>query len=100
MSRYVIANADGYLYSGNAVPETTYQSMPSNPTVAVPRSWIQPLFDTKNVLAAMKYDTQADAAETLVHPDLHHSAKTDFDACKVQEVEHDRNDPQAIRDPV
>ena len=100
MSRYVIKNAEGLLYSGNHVPETTYESMPSNPTVAVPRSWLKPLFETKNVLAAIKYETAADAADMVAHPDLHSAAKSDFDGCSVQEVEFDRQDPQAVRDPV
>lgn len=97
MSRYVIANADGFLYSGNHIPETTYESMPGNPTVAVPRSWVSPLFETRNVLAAQKYDSVEDATGALAHPDLHSTGS--FADCKVMEVEFDRHAPQAIRDP-
>ena len=95
MSRFVIRHPHGGLYTGNTVTKTTYESVPDNPTVAAPRAWLAPQFDTRNVLGAQKYETHEDAVAILAHPDL--EDPTAFAGCEVMEVEFDRHDPQALR---
>ena len=95
MSRFVISNPDGLLHTDNYVPETIYVSVPGNPTQAVPVSKLLPIFDTKNVLLALKYATAADAHAMLSHPDL--QPPEAFAGCEVLECEFDSAHPQALR---
>jgi hypothetical protein len=95
MSRYAIKNQAGLFYSGNLVVETKYEPIPGNPTVAAPRSFLAPLFETIRADQGLKYETAEDAAYLLAHPDLHDPRA--FDGCVVCECDFDRHDPQAVR---
>lgn len=93
MSRYVIANGHGLLHTDNEVTETVYVPRPGDPSRNDEAFVLRPVFDSTNVLRALKYDTVADAEAMLAYRPL---VADGFDGCSVREVEFDRN-PQAIR---
>jgi hypothetical protein len=95
MSRYLIQNSAGMFYSGNFVPEIQYVSRKGDPTVADPRPMLQPLFESGNVSSAIKYETAADVASILNHPDLVDAEA--FADCVVMECEFDQTKPAAVR---
>lgn len=95
MSRFLIQNPVGTFFTGNSVPETRYVSRPGDPTVADARYMLKPLFEAGHALQALKYETAADAASILHHPDLIDPAA--FDGCVVMECEFDSTQPAAVR---
>jgi hypothetical protein len=94
MSRFVIRNAAGLLYTGNAV-ETTYRVSPTDPTRNVEHFILTPAFLTLDVQQALHYDSHADADAVMAHPDL--AAPNAFAGCEVLECEFEREDTQATR---
>jgi hypothetical protein len=95
MSRHVIRNAAGNLFTGNSVPRTDYIPRAGDPSRTDPVMRLQPLFETVLPMFAVKYDTASDAAAMLSHPDL--ADPNAFDGCTVREVEFDSLNPQAVR---
>ena len=95
MSRYVIRNAAGVFYTGNAV-RAEYITHPTDPLRNVERFRITPEFNSVQVLySALKYDTPADAHAHLEHADLDDAAA--FAGCEVLECEFDKDLPNAVR---
>ena len=95
MSRYVIRNPQGLLYSENYVKETVFVQSKADPSRNVLVSKLVPLFETINPLQALKYDERADAESILSHPDLDDPAA--FAGCEVVEAEFDSKNHAALR---
>lgn len=93
--RYTIQNPAGALYSDNTVPETRYEPIPGNPSVAAPRSLLVPVFGSLSGANCLKYETLQEAQDMLAHPDLMDPVA--FDGCNIAEVEFDPFDRGAVR---
>lgn len=95
MTRYVIRNSQGLLYTYNDVPETVAVPRPNDPSRNDLVSKLIPVFDTMNPIEALKFEERSDAEQMLSHPDLVNPLA--FAGCEVAEAEFDRGSPRALR---
>jgi hypothetical protein len=95
MSRYVIRNKQGLLYSDNYVPETIAVPRPGDMSRNDLVSKLVPMFETVNPLQALKFEERVDAESILNHPDLNDPAA--FAGCEVVEAEFDSKNHAALR---
>ena len=95
MSRYVIRNSQGLLYTHNDVPETVYVPRRDDPSRNDLVSKLIPLFETTHPLMALKYEERVDAEQMLSNPDLVDPAA--FAGCEVVEAEFDSKNHAALR---
>lgn len=95
MSRYVIRNTHGLLYSHNSVPETVAVQRKDDPSRNDLVSKLIPLFETTHPLMALKYEERVDAEQMFSHPDLVDPAA--FAGCEILEAEFDTKNHAALR---
>lgn len=95
MSRYVIRNQQGLLYSDNNVPETIAVQRRDDPTRNDLVSKLIPLFETTNPLMALKYEERVDAEQLFSNPNLVDPEA--FSGCEVVEAEFDSKNHAALR---